>query len=648
MLCRLRLARRPADRFHARVHRRPIRLLLRPLSALLLAACGGSQGAPPRTLQLNKIVPGSNQLEGVFLNEPLTFYFTADVDPLSVHAESVVVETEAHERAHGRLRVEGTKVVFQPDVPRARDLSDGGYRPDTQYCVRLEGFPRPDGIRGAGGEPLAQTISFRFRTVHLDEPRRALLFDDAHLGGHKPPKLFPSTGAAGLYQIGTRGPLYIACEKAIDPTSIRSEDFTLRMGTYAEPVTHDVALFARLVENEPDPELRARPAGVRSLLGEDAWRSEKRAALIELTPVGSLETGEIGYLRYIPVDGDEAWSMRDFSLLPLLRHEVVFRESKISVVADMAPASQDELVEEDFVDADRRSALAVPECDGSACWKGDGRVEVHYPLAAGNGSAGAVALGPVQALGDLQALEIDLEPGTDCRLPDQPGLVVLRAQGRIRLRGKLERHAAAAEALDCTREAGQPLSQWLARTQAANPSWTVLIAGGDIDISGSFESSVPVLLIAGGQIRAAALDASPQVWIQAGAGGAHSPLAHQAEFLLDPPVGANPLLRPLRYAVVSVPLPATGRVARWLSASSSGGLEPLAQAGEHASSSWSVRFFRADAPQVPEFSEGLTSPVFLEQPGAVRFIVELVVGEGKLWHAPYVDRVQLSFERAPK
>jgi hypothetical protein len=625
---------------------RPIRLLPRLLLLLGLAACDPTQDAAPRTLQFVKFMP--ERTVGVFLNEPLTFHFSAEVDPLSVHSGSVVVETKSGERAHGSLRVEGKRVVFQPDVPRERDLSDGGYRPGTQYFVRLEGFPRPDGIRGVGGEPLGATVQASFDTVQVDEPRRVLLFDDPHLERRKPPEIFPFAGPTGVYQVGVGDSIYLACEKAIDPTSIRSEDFFLRMGTSSNPVSHDVNLFVRLLENEPEAELRARPSGIHSSYGEEAWRSGKRAALIELTPDGPLVPNEIGNLQYVPAGGDEAWSMRDFSLRPLLPQSFAFRECKISVVVGASPTSS-ELVE-DFVDRDRSSPLTVPGSDGSASWEGDGRIGLHYPLAAGDGSAGSVALGSTQGLGDLQAVDIDLEPALDCRLPDQAGLVVLRAQGRITLRGKLERHAPPAQPLDCDAERGQTLSNWLARAQAANPSCTVLIAGGDIVITGKLESSVPVLLVAGGQIRAAGLESVPGIWTQAGAGGAHSPLLHQAEFLLDPPLaGHNPLKRPLRYAVVSVPLPANGRVARWISALASGGLEPTDSrpAAEHTPSSWSVRYFCADDPQVPDFSKGYTSPVFLERPGAVRFVVELVVGDAPdSWQTPFVDRVQLSFERA--
>ena len=215
---------------------------------MLLAAvgCGGSQGPELRTLQLKIIDPQSRV--GVFLNEPLTFHFSADVDPLSVGRESLVVETAQGERARGELEVEGRKVIFRPDVPHAADLSDGGYRPGVQYQVRIAGFPCPDGIRAASGEPLARTERWSFTTVALDSPRRSLLFDDPHQEYHPPPALYPA--AQGVYTIGVRDSIYLAGEKQIDPTSVRGGDFKLvrlRDSALASESVFD--LFARVREN---------------------------------------------------------------------------------------------------------------------------------------------------------------------------------------------------------------------------------------------------------------------------------------------------------------------------------------------------------------------------------------------------------------
>ena len=103
----------------------PFPRLWRPVLGLALAsACSGSEGAPARTLQLRQFDPRVR--DGVYLNEPLTFHFSAEVDPLSVGRESVVIQTSAGERARGSLSVEGRKLVFRPDVPHAQDLSDGG------------------------------------------------------------------------------------------------------------------------------------------------------------------------------------------------------------------------------------------------------------------------------------------------------------------------------------------------------------------------------------------------------------------------------------------------------------------------------------------------------------------------------------------
>jgi len=625
----------------------PFRAICCATSLVLAAACAGSQDAPPNTLRFEKFAPVVT--EGVFLNEPLTFHFGADVDPLSVGRESVVIESEQGERARGRLSVEGRRVVFQPDVPRAQDLSDGGYRPGTRYLVRLAGFPRPDGLRGVGGEPLGATWRGSFTTVAVDAPRRIRLFDDPHQERRKQPDFFP--GGAGEYLVGVGDPLYIGSEKQIDPTSVRSGDFQLlsKPQTVRESEA-SFELFARLVENEPLA-WRERPRGIRTLCPDEQWRAERRAALLELTPVQRLEPGRyvLEYRPAQPPAGEEAWSLRDFSLGRLLPEPPTFRRL-IRVLSAAEAGTRGESFVEDFVDTDLRTPKFVPDCDGTAAWTGTGRVEVRYPLAAGDGSAESVALAGNEPRADLQATSLDLARGLTCRLSDGPGLVVLRAQGRITLRGILARDAPFVEELDCERERGSRLSDWLARARGANKTWTVVIAGGDILLEGEIRSSVPVLLIAGGQVRNLGAGSLPErSWTQSGALRA-LPKAGEASFDLDPPVGSNPLRRPLRYAVVSGPVPETGGVLRWNSVFSSGGLEPPSSSLRQPSngrtpSSFSVHYFPADSPQMPDFSKAPTSPAFLPQPVPVRFVVELVVGNEEHWQAPYLDRVQLEYEQ---
>ncbi len=627
------------------------------LLTCLAGACRDSSGPRARELLLGSFAPQIRQ--NVFLNEDLIFHFSAEVDPASVNAESVVVQARGGERAQGRLRVEGRKIIFRPDAPRARDLSDGGYRPGTTYDVRLIGFPRPDGIRGVDGAPLARTFSDSFTTVALDGLEGSLIFDDPHQERHKSPGLFPPGSApTSPYTIGAGEPIYVACEKPVDPRSVRGEDWRLSLASGPSAAT-DIALFAHLVENEADPEFRPRPAGVRSLLPAESWRSERRAALIELMPARALTPGERRVLRYEPQAG---YSMRDFSRGALIEKPRSFNERVIEVVSGLG-AAQEEFVE-DFLTPDLRTPLVVPGCDGTALWDASGRIEVCYPLAAGDGSLGAFALGDELAQSDAQATEIDLAPDQTCRLRSAPGLVVLRAQGRLTLRGKLERRAPLVEALELASERGTPLSEWLERTRAADPSWTVLIAGGDLVVEGMLSSDTPVLLIAGGQIRiAGALELrgpGKTLWMQAGAGGV-SALASQgqslAQFFLDPPAGRNPLKKPLRYGVVSGPVPSTGRVARWVSAQATGwqdpragSLAPIARPGATNStpSSWSVRYVAADGSQTLALGSAVASPVFLDKAASVRIVVELVVGDGPTWQPPFVDRVQLSYAQAPR
>src|SRR6185503_1045599 len=147
-----------------------------------------------------------------------------------------------------------------------------------------------------------------------------------------------------------------------------------------------------------------------------------------------------------------------------------------------------------------------------------GRLEVRYPAAAGSGIDSDVVLGEHEERSDIQAVSIDLPMDVDCQLSAKPGLVVLRCQGRMTIRGKLSREAPWSAKTEVVRDPGlsawgrgpksipETLSTWLLRQRALRTedpegktslggNWTVLIAGGDLDIPGSLSSRTPLLLV---------------------------------------------------------------------------------------------------------------------------------------------------------
>src|SRR5204863_9882037 len=119
---------------------------------------------------------------------------------------------------------------------------------------------------------------------------------------------------------------------------------------------------------------RPRPPGVHGQTSEAAWRSQRRAALIELTPDEALRPNEHGNfsgnlggtLNYNPAGGLQAHSLPDFSGNALIKQPRDFHP-EIKVVSGADTPQPDEITEE-FLTRNLRTPLVVPGCDGTAAW----------------------------------------------------------------------------------------------------------------------------------------------------------------------------------------------------------------------------------------------------------------------------------------
>ena len=671
-----------------------------------LAPCC-SPPASPRSLaplRLTHVRPANP--EGLFLNEELVFYFDQDLDPASVTGGSVEILARSGGPARGDLRVENDHVRFVPAPVLSPDLTDGGYLPDTQYRATLSGFPRADGIRSARGALLERTVTFDFHTVRVGHPRTGLLFEDRMQNRSGLLRLFPSTaGQGGL--VRSQDSIYLACDKPIDPSTVTADAFRLvaqeHLARKDSPPPQSVAVRVRVLENESVVRRRPRPAGLRSSAPAEAWEREPRACLLELTPVTRLAAGT-WELRVVPeVEGSEP-RLRDFGGRP-----VVFAEASSTLRSDPSAETGGREFREDFESRRYFSPVAVPGCDGTAYWSDSGRVEVRYPAAAGTGADSDVVLGSSEERHDVQGTSLDLAQDVECRLSAKPGLVVLRCQGRMSIRGKLTRSAPWDASKESGRDpslvewakllveqakereklrdksersvaGGETLSEWLQKERAVDGNWTVLVAGGDLEISGVLSTTTPLLLVAGGRIRvpgkvewkvdegrrkvslpaetapgpdASAPEKAAEVVVVGGVfllregGGLEiDPKPSLAPIVLDEPQGGNPLRRKLRFAALSGPIPQRGGVLRWLPPDSGG-------SPESTSGAWRIRF----VPELASTPTGATefrpvdSPALLEPPGPVQFLVELEVEPeselSRAWNPPWVDYVHLSWEQPP-
>lgn len=691
------LQARTATWFNAPVSLRSVHALS---AACLLALLGCSRGDVSRAtshLQLTHVRPSNP--EGLFLNEDLVFYFSEELDPTSVTSASVEIRSDEGRLARGELRVESDRVRFVPAAVLAPDLSDGAYLPGTKYTATLAGFPRPEGIRSARGDVLEKTWVWRFRTVDVGHPRMGLVFEDRLQDRVGLLRLFPTAAAQGGL-IRAQDSIYLACDKPIDPSSVQADGFSLtlvqRLGQVTTTSWGDrVPVRVRVIENDSEVRRRPRPATAHSSAPPEAWEREPRACLIEVTPVRRLSLGTWALKPDAEPNADRGETdpgLRDFGGKPVL---VADSAGSFAIRVDdpSAEAGRGVLVEE-FDNGQLRSPVAVPGCDGAAYWRESGRVEIRYPAAAGSGEDGAVTLRAREDRTDVQATSIDLPEGSTCRLSDRPGLVVLRCQGRMTIRGPLIREAAWDPRAEAARDpslvdwwrrclpngknSGQTLSQWLDEERTRNGNWTVLISGGDLEIDDSLTISTPLLLVAGGRIRVlksihgvrgtveVPKQSGPDSDLESvtvggiyllGEGGGYGILseASHAPIVADEPQGANPLAIHLRFAALSGPIPSSGEVSRWLPPESGGSGDRAPPPGSArrlelpVSGSWHVRFVRelSKPPDSASPLETVDSPDLLDPPGPVQFLVELDVEPGGVWNPPWVDYVRLAWEETP-
>jgi hypothetical protein len=144
------------------------------LTALLATACWRSQpSAPPFDVVRTSPVFGGES-EPLMLNDSVTVYFSAAVNPVSVTAHSVTVLDELGHPVPGSLRAGPTWVTFVPNPPLSADLADGSFRPGATYRLVVAGYPRPDAIRASDGRRLAAAHSYTMRTATREAPGHGL------------------------------------------------------------------------------------------------------------------------------------------------------------------------------------------------------------------------------------------------------------------------------------------------------------------------------------------------------------------------------------------------------------------------------------------------------------------------------------------
>jgi hypothetical protein len=141
---------------------------------VLLAACsrGGPSSTPFAIVRTSP--PLHAQAAPLLLNDAITVYFSADVLPVSVTADSVTLVDGDDRVVPGTLRVGANWVSFVPVPPVTRELDDGSYRPGASYRLLIAGSPRPDAVRATDERRLAAATAFPVRIASLNDAPEGL------------------------------------------------------------------------------------------------------------------------------------------------------------------------------------------------------------------------------------------------------------------------------------------------------------------------------------------------------------------------------------------------------------------------------------------------------------------------------------------
>jgi hypothetical protein len=580
--------------------------------ACSLSACRGGDSPSEARFVVDGVWPREG--EGVYLNEAIVVHFSDEVERTSVTSASFSVRRARDGRlAQGYLSVDGPRVRFDPRVPLSRSLDDAGLFPGTRYVVVVRGYPYLDGVRSVRGVPLGATTRWSFETAERgDMPTQ--LFDDRTPAIGALLKLFSET-------VAPDEAVQLVCAEPLDPTTLHDSDFSLHLVTDAGLVD-ETPVWLRLLQNDHP---RGRQPG---------------RAVIEVRPRKSLLPGTyilkpVAELHLRDFAGNQIW-------LPPMPSDA---EGYVIEVRERDGDPSMQRMELDFLDTSLRSSIGVPGCDGTATWLGDGTVRLRIPAACGNGSEGELSLDGIVDATDVNSVRLRVPREARAELVAE-GLVVLRSQGSMTIEGQLLRRGNAQAEFDDPR--GLSISRWLDRAQTAERAWTVLVAGGDLILSGDVSMDGPLALVAGGRIRIVGdvEVAAGKLWL-IGEGGGLGVVTHaiRPRLRIDEPL-ENPLVAPLYFAVLSAPLPPWGGVDHWLGADASGrdgvgtwGIsylpEDIEMDGMHA---------RADA------FHPVDDPRLLPAGSGLRLLIEVFAlpsspPAGTSWISPVVDRAELRWER---
>jgi len=148
--------------------------LVLTLVACVAPGCGGGAGGEAAGRGLALLNFSLDGVDNAVLNQVLLFNFTGVVDPATISPASIQIREGPAFGAsvEGIYVVTGSTVRFEPRLPTLCDLSDGAFKPNTQYRVQVIGFPEQFAVRNSAGQSLEFTETYEFHTRVESDPTK--------------------------------------------------------------------------------------------------------------------------------------------------------------------------------------------------------------------------------------------------------------------------------------------------------------------------------------------------------------------------------------------------------------------------------------------------------------------------------------------
>jgi hypothetical protein len=649
----------------AELARVAVTVLVTLCAALSLGACDRT---PEAVANLTITQFRHERAQGVLLNEPLVVHFSRPLDPRSLTRASFSVTDVDGRRARGTVRVVGRRLEFEPELSRSHELADGGFLPSQRYTLRLAGYPRVDALRGRDGAPLERSIEYAFETAPADGMP---FLDEA-----------PERGARLTIEdssVGAGEPWHLFCDKAIDPRSVSNERFVLvpsRIDSQRNELQEGGAqdsgtspqdteqVGERRVARPEFVELRARLVENRPEFARIELMPRDTSGLPQLLAVGAYSLIEVASLG-VP--------LRDLGGTPI---ESAFRNLAFAVpllVENAAPLVLGRRLIETFASDDLASPRSVDGSIGQARWEGDGRVRLLLPRAAGTGQDGIVELTETGERTRFEATDLSIPEGASVEF-GATGPVILAAQGRITISGRLIRRVQTGEARQAPDEGHaawlrrlrfdegtldvpwlafeerETLTRFLERAGREQLPVTCLVCGGDLVVDGDIDVDGPLILVAGGRVRIPGRVRASEARITKPFGrSAVDAWIYDLPLEIDEPT-QNPLVREQRWSIVSGPLMPGSDFRHWSAARAAGRPEPGTDDGPPGNR-FEVAFIGVgtdDQGRLVDL-EPVSDLRLLEDTTVVRLRIDLVVAPARpgfpiTWDPPWVDEIELVWE----